>query len=167
MGLQLERFLDLFLLRDPQAATTQPSFLNYPRLSLGDELSNGPIRDSHVTRHKSPLSMGDRSETTGETLGSEVCSTTSQLDDARVWEWSTTHSRRRGGTNATESEGPALHGLGPKKQPKSKGCRRLLNQAGGVMEHHGSHTVMCRIARMGSWDYTEVLIRSRFGTVCG
>ena len=38
---QPEWFLDLFLLRDPQAATTQPSFLNDPRLSLGDELMNG------------------------------------------------------------------------------------------------------------------------------
>ena len=25
--------------------------------------------------------------------------------------------------------------------------------------------VMCRVARMASWDYTEVLIWSRFGTV--
>ena len=77
VGPQLERFLDLFLLRDPQAATTQPSFLTDPRLPLADELPNGLIRGSHVTRHPSPLSMGGRSEATGETLGSEVRSTTS------------------------------------------------------------------------------------------
>ena len=49
VGPQLERFLDLFLLRDPQAATTKPSFLNDPRLSLGDEPPNVLIRGSHVT----------------------------------------------------------------------------------------------------------------------
>jgi purine-nucleoside phosphorylase len=43
VGPQLETFLDLFLLRDPQAATMQPSFLNDPRLSLEDELLNGLI----------------------------------------------------------------------------------------------------------------------------
>ena len=54
-----------------------------PRLSLGDELPNGLIRGSHVTRarHESPLSMGDRSEATGDTLGSEARSTTSQYAD--------------------------------------------------------------------------------------
>ena len=51
VGPHLERLVDLFLLRDPQAATTQPSFLNDPRLSLGDELLNGIIRGSHITRH--------------------------------------------------------------------------------------------------------------------
>ena len=72
VGPQLERFLDLFLLRDPQAATTQSSFLSDPRLSLGDELPNGLIRGSTViTRHESPLSMGERSGVTGDTLGSE------------------------------------------------------------------------------------------------
>ena len=43
VGPQLERFLDLFLLCNPQAATTQPSFLSDPRLSLSDELLNGLI----------------------------------------------------------------------------------------------------------------------------
>ena len=81
VGPQLERFLDLFLVRDPQAATTQPSFLSDPRLSLSDELPNGLIRGSRVTRHPSPLSMGGRSEATGETLGSEARSTTSHDDD--------------------------------------------------------------------------------------
>ena len=54
VGPQLERFLDLpvFLLRDPEAATTQPSFLNDPRLPLGDELPNGIIRGSVITRHQ-------------------------------------------------------------------------------------------------------------------
>ena len=77
---QQERFLDLFLLSDPQAATTQPSFLSDPRLSLSDELPNGLIRGSNVTRHPAPLSMGDRSEATGETLGSEARSTTSKYE---------------------------------------------------------------------------------------
>ena len=81
VGPQLERFLHVFLLRDPQAAATQPSFLTDPRLSLSDELPNGLIRGSHNTRHESPLSMGGCSKATGETLGSEVRSTTSQLDD--------------------------------------------------------------------------------------
>ena len=81
VGPQLERFLDLFLLRDPQAATTQPSFLNDPRLSLDDELPNGLIRGSNVTRHESPLSTGDRSSVTGDALGSEARSTASQYDD--------------------------------------------------------------------------------------
>ena len=81
VGPQLERFLDLFLLRDPQVATTQPSFLSDPRLSLSDELPNGLVRGSNATRHLSPLSVGDRSEATGETLGNEARSTTSQHDD--------------------------------------------------------------------------------------
>ena len=81
VGPQLERFLDLFLILDPQAATTQPSFLSDPRLPLSDELPNGLIRGSRVTRHPSPLSMGGRSEATGVTLGSEVRSTTSHGDD--------------------------------------------------------------------------------------
>ena len=81
VGPQLERFLDLFLLHDPQAATTQPPFLSDPRLSLSDGLPNGLIRGSNVTRHPSPFSVGDRSEATGETLGSEARSTTSQYDD--------------------------------------------------------------------------------------
>ena len=34
-----------------------------------------------ITRHQLPLSMGDRSEATGDTLGSESRSTTSQYDD--------------------------------------------------------------------------------------
>jgi hypothetical protein len=80
VGPQLERFLDLFLVRDPQAATTQPSFLSDPRLSLG-EPSGAYAQGSNVTRHQSPLSMGGRSEATGETLGSEVRSTTSHDDD--------------------------------------------------------------------------------------
>jgi hypothetical protein len=80
VGPQLERFLDLFLVRDPQAATTQPSFLSDPRLSLG-EPSGAHAQGSNVTRHPSPLSMGGRSEATGETLGSEVRSTTSHYDD--------------------------------------------------------------------------------------
>ena len=79
----MERFLDLFLLRDPQVATTQPSFLNETRLSLRDELLNGLIRGSIITQHQSPLSQGDRSNSgaMGDTLGSEVRSTTSQYDD--------------------------------------------------------------------------------------
>ena len=81
VGPQLERFLDLFLVCDPQAATTQPSFLSDPRLSLSDELPNGLIRGSNVTRHQLTLSMGGRSEATGETLGSEARSTTSHHDD--------------------------------------------------------------------------------------
>ena len=72
--------MDKFLKRDPQVATTRPSFLEYPRLSLGDELSNGLIRGSIITRHQSPLSMGDRSGVTGDTLGSEAHSVTSQYD---------------------------------------------------------------------------------------
>ena len=50
MGPQLERFLDLSLKRDPQAATTytRPSFLDDPRLPLGDELPNGLIRGSNI-----------------------------------------------------------------------------------------------------------------------
>ena len=110
VGPQLERFLDLFLLCDPRAATTQPSFLMDPRLSLGDEPPNGLIRGSHVTRHESPLSVGDCSEAMGDTLGSEARSTTSQYDDGE-------HESRGGlppipegeepppSPNATESEG--------------------------------------------------------------
>ena len=55
-------------------------------VSLGSEAVTfrrtfGLTRGSNVTRHPSPLSMGDRSEATGETLGSEARSTTSQYDD--------------------------------------------------------------------------------------
>ena len=125
VGPQLESFLDLFLLHDPQAATTQPSFLSDPRLSLGDELPNGLIRGSTViTRHQSPLSSGDRSGVTGETLGSEARSTTSQYEEG-----DDEQSSRSGGglpsipegeegppsPNATVSEhGSALHELAQK-----------------------------------------------------
>ena len=81
VGPQLERFLDAFLKRDPQEATARPSFLDDPRPSLGDELANGLIRGSIVTRHQSPLSMGNRSGGSGDTLGSEARSVTSQYDD--------------------------------------------------------------------------------------
>jgi hypothetical protein len=60
VGPQLERFLDLFLVHDPQAATTQPSFLSDPRLALTSEPSSAHARGSNVTRHPSPLSMGGR-----------------------------------------------------------------------------------------------------------
>ena len=112
MGPQLERFLDLFLLRDPQAATTRPSFLNDLRLSLGDELPNGLIRGSIITRHQSPLSQGDRSGATGDTLGSEVRSTTSHYADDEHDSGSGLPSIPEGeegppSPNATESEGSA------------------------------------------------------------
>ena len=81
MGLQLERFLGLFLVCDPQAATMQPSFLSDLRLSLIDKPSSGHTHGSKVTHHPSPLSMGGQSEATGETLGSEAHSTTSHYDD--------------------------------------------------------------------------------------
>ena len=81
VGPQLERFLDLFLKRDPQAATARPSFLYDPRLSLGDEPASARFHGSNVTRHQSPRSQGDRSGVTGDTLGSETRSTTSQYDD--------------------------------------------------------------------------------------
>ena len=77
VGPQLERFLNLFLVHDPQAATMQPSFLSDLRLSLSDELLNGLIQGSRVTRHPLPLSMDGQSEAMGETLGSQACSTTS------------------------------------------------------------------------------------------
>ena len=90
-----------------------------PRLSLGDEPPNGLIRGSHVTRHESPLSMGDRSEATSETLGSEVRSTTSQLDDDKLESGSGLPSIPEGEEAPpspklmllSESEGSALHGL--------------------------------------------------------
>ena len=72
VGPQLERFLDLFLVRDPRAATTQPSFLSDPRLAFTSGPSSAHARGSNVTCHPSPLSMGGRSEATGETLGSEA-----------------------------------------------------------------------------------------------
>ena len=81
VGPQLERFLDLFLKRDPQATTTRPSFLDDPRLSLGEEPESASFHGSRVTRHQSPLSQGDRFGATGDTLGSEAHSTTSQYDD--------------------------------------------------------------------------------------
>ena len=81
VGPQLERFLDLFPKRDPQAATTRPSFLDDPRLSLGDEPASASFHGSRVTRHQSPFSQGARSGVTGDTLGSEARSTTSQYDD--------------------------------------------------------------------------------------
>ena len=81
VGPQLEKFLDLFLKHDPQAATTRPSFLDDPRLSLGDEPASASFHGSWVTRHQSPLSMGDRSGVTGDTLGSEARSVNSQYDD--------------------------------------------------------------------------------------
>ena len=43
VGPQLERFLDLFLIHDPQAATTQPLFLSDLRLALTDEHTYGII----------------------------------------------------------------------------------------------------------------------------
>ena len=81
VGPQLESFLDLLLKRDPQAATTRPSFLDDPRLSLGDEPASTSFHGSHATRHQSPLSQGDRSGVTGDTLGNEARTTTSQYDD--------------------------------------------------------------------------------------
>ena len=116
VGLSLKRLLDLFLLRDPQAATTQPSFLNDPKLSLDDELPNGLIRGSHITRHESPLSMGDRPSVTGDTPGSKARSTTSQFDNDEHESGSGLQPIPEGeegppSTNATESEGSALHEL--------------------------------------------------------
>ena len=101
------------------------------QLSLGDldEPPNGPgvapghmyFRGSHVTRHESPLSMGDRSEAMGETLGSEVSSTNFQLDDDEQESRSGLPSilellGKEGppSPNATVSEGSALHGLAQK-----------------------------------------------------
>ena len=81
VGPQLESFLDLLLKRDPQAATTRPSFLDDPRLSLGDEPASTSFHGSHATRHQSPLSQGDRSNVTGDTLGSKARSTSDQYDD--------------------------------------------------------------------------------------
>ena len=78
VGPQLERFLDLFLKREPQAATTRPSFLDDPRLSLGEEPASASFHGSNVTCHLSPVSQGDRSGVTGDTPGSEARSTTSQ-----------------------------------------------------------------------------------------
>ena len=46
--------------------------------SLGDEPASAFTRHSH---HQSPLSQGDRAGVTGDTLGSEACSTTSQYAD--------------------------------------------------------------------------------------
>ena len=43
VGLQLERFLNMFLIHTPQAAMAQPLFLSDLRLSLSDELLNGLI----------------------------------------------------------------------------------------------------------------------------
>ena len=113
-------FLDPFILCDPQATTTQPLFLTDPRLSLSDELPSGLIRGSHVTRHESPLSMGGRSEATGETLGIEVRSTTSQFDDDEQESGTGLPSIPEGeegppSPNATESEGSALHELAQKE----------------------------------------------------
>ena len=55
VGPQLERFLDLFLKLDPQAATTGPSFLDDPRLSLEDEPTSERRGGLNFTRHKAPL----------------------------------------------------------------------------------------------------------------
>ena len=66
-------------MRDPQAATSQPSFLSDPRLPLTDEPASGLTQGSNATRHPSPLPMGGRSEAAGETLGSEARS--AQYDD--------------------------------------------------------------------------------------
>ena len=52
VGLQLERFLDLFLKHNPQAATTRPSFLDDPRLALGDGPVSANFHGSHVTSHR-------------------------------------------------------------------------------------------------------------------
>ena len=73
-------------------------------------LPNGLIRCSQVTRHESPLSMGDRSDATGETLGSEARSTTSQYDDDEHESGSGLPSIPEGeepppSPNATEPEG--------------------------------------------------------------
>ena len=59
-----------------------------PRLSLGDKLPNGLIRGSIVTRHNSPLSEGECSGVTGDTLGTRSearsrSSITSQYDDEK------------------------------------------------------------------------------------
>ena len=42
-----------------------------------------------------------------------------------------------------------------------------IRGAGCRMQVQGELVMLkaCRVARMGSWDYTEVLMRSRFGTV--
>ena len=114
VGPHLEMCPDL--LRDPQAATTQSSLLTDPRLSRSNELPNALIRGSHVTRHKSPLLMGGRSEATGGTLGREVRSTTSQLDGDEHESGAGLSSIPEGEDgppllNATESEGSALHEL--------------------------------------------------------
>ena len=117
-GPQLESFLDLFLVRDPQAATTQPSFLSDPRLSLG-EPSGAHAQGSNVTRHPSPLSMGGRSEATGETLGSEVRSTTSHYDGNRtasVARNSSTLSERCLTTTRLESPWAGKHLLSERSQ---------------------------------------------------
>ena len=150
VGPQLERFLDLFLLRDPQAATTQHSFLSDPRLSLSDELPNGLIRGSNVTRHPSPLSMGDRSEATGETLGSEARSTTSQYDDddeqSSGGGLPTIPEGEEGppSPNATESEGSALQELAQKaaEMKRLTSPVRSGKRSGGQTWTRGSHIVM-------------------------
>ena len=58
-----------------------PRFYQIRGCHLPTNLRVGTSRGSNVTRHPSPLSMGGRSEATGETLGSEARSTTSQYDD--------------------------------------------------------------------------------------
>ena len=118
VGPQLEIFLDLFLKRDPQAATTWPSFLYAPRLSLGDEPASASCYGSNVTRHQSPLLQGDRSGVTytaaGDTLGSEARSTTPQYDDEEHGSGgglSPIPEGEEGGPpspNATVSEGAAI-----------------------------------------------------------
>ena len=52
--------------------------MDVTRLSLGEEPESASFHGSLVTRHQSPLSQGDRSGVTGDTLGSEARSTTSQ-----------------------------------------------------------------------------------------
>ena len=65
VGPQLERFLDLFLLRDPQAATTQPSFLSDPVIRGCHFQTNfrmGPfeVLMSLVTHHHSIWVIGQK-----------------------------------------------------------------------------------------------------------
>ena len=79
-GPQRERFLDLFLKRDPQAgveaATTKPSFHDDLRLSLedgpeGPDVFQCSVIDQARHAHQPPLSAGDRSNVTGDALRSE------------------------------------------------------------------------------------------------
>ena len=89
VGPQLDMFLDLFRKRDPQAATTRPSFLDDPRLSLGDGPASASFHayGSAITRHQSPLSTGDRSGVTGDTLGSEARPTGEEYESQASGDW--------------------------------------------------------------------------------